>query len=440
MWCRSPGSRATLANCSFFSADNERLIGAVYYIKSVDHFAYILLARDKLQRYQAFSNFGVFPTARAAERAIVTRLSTLEGQAPPEVPMRSDTLEGVDLFAAISGAKLNPKFVALRDNRNSSAAHELMREMAPWVVDLDGNLVRDFQTTGFDGRIWELYLFAPFTALDFGFDRSAAVPDFRLVRDDAKVFVEAVTANPTGGVEFDIKQMPPDPPKDYWRYIEHDMPQKCGSPLLSKLRKRYWEREDQAGHPFVLAIADFHAPASMTWSRIALEFYLYGVGVDVREGPDGRKYPRKKLLGDHVVGAKRVPTNFFARADTRYVSAVLSSNAGTMSKFNRMGILGGFGDPEVSLVRMGGLEDLTPDALEPILFETNIEDPAYDKHWPDEIEIYHNPNAVVRLPQDLFPDVKHFFVDEEGDVVWRSSASTQRVLFSNTMSRAPKKE
>jgi hypothetical protein len=111
-----------------------------------------------------------------------------------------------------------------------------------------------------------------------------------------------------------------------------------------------------------------------------------------------------------------------------------------MSKFNRMGILGGFGDPEVSLVRMGGLEDLTPDALDPILFETNIEDPAYDKHWPDEIEIYHNPNAVVRLPQDLFPDVKHFFVDEEGDVVWRSSASTQRVLFSNTMSRAPKKE
>jgi hypothetical protein len=161
----------------------------------------------------------------------------------------------------------------------------------------------------------------------------------------------------------------------------------------------------------------------------------------IRSRHEGLGIPYESLISDRPQSGdvKNISPPAIARADTRYVSAVLSSNAGTMSKFNRMGILAGFGDPEVSLVRMGGLEDLTPDALEPILFETNIEDPAYDEHWSDEIEIYHNPNAV-RLPQELFPDVKHFFVDEEGDVVWRSSASTQRVLFSNTMSRAPKKE
>lgn len=191
----------------------------------------------------------------------------------------------MDLFAQLSGAKLNPRFVVLKDTRNSSAARDLLRELALWVVDLDGNFVRDFQTTGFDARIWELYLFAAFTALDFGFDRSAAIPDFRLLRGDAKVFVEAVTANPTGGIEFDTREMPPDPPEDYWHYLEHDMPQKFGSPLFSKLRKRYWEHEDLVGHPFVLAIADFHTPASMTWSRPALPFYLYGMGVEVRDDP-----------------------------------------------------------------------------------------------------------------------------------------------------------
>jgi hypothetical protein len=270
----------------------------------------VLLARDKIERYQAFDNIGPFPTMRAAELAIVARLTALELEPTPEVPMRSDARKGVDLFAAASGVKLNPKFIALRDTRNSSAARALLREIAPWVVDLDGNFVRDFQTTGFDARIWELYLLTAFTALEFGFDRTAAVPDFRLLRDDAKVFVEAVTANPTGGTEFDIKQMPPEPPEDFWKYLEHNMPQKFGSPLLSKLRRRYWEQEDVAGHPFVLAIADFHAPRSMTWSRPALPFYLYGMGVQVREDADGHKHPEKKQLKDHLVGNKKVPTNF----------------------------------------------------------------------------------------------------------------------------------
>ena len=426
------------ANCSFFSADNERLIGAVYYIREPDKFAYILLARDKFERYQGFDNRGVFSTARAAERAIVKRLSALEKEPTPEVPMRPDTRKGVDLFARLPRAKLNPKFVGLRDTRNSSAAREILREISHWAVDLDGNLVRDFQTTGFDARVWELYLLTAFRATDFGFDRSAATPDFRLLRDNARVFVEAVTANPTDGTEYNIKEKPPDPPEEFWRYLEHDMPQKFGSPLISKVRKRYWEQPDVSGHPFVLAIADFHAPASMTWSRPALPFYLYGIGVDVGEGPGGNKPPpRVKQLKEHVVGSKKVPANFFAQPDVQNVSAVLHSNAGTIAKFNRMGVLAGFGDPEVSLLRHGGFEDLTPGAVKPTFFEFNIEDPAYREGWADEIEIFHNPNAAVPLPKKLFPNVKHFFVDENGEVVWRSTADPPYVLFSNTMSRAP---
>ncbi len=439
MWCRNPGTRDELANLSFFSTDNERIIGAVYYIRSADRFAYVLLARDKLGRYQGFDSRDIFSTARAAETAIQAKLSSLGHQATPKVPMRPDTRKGVDLFAPIRGAKLNPKFVNLKEVRNSSAARELLHEISPWIVDLDGNLVRDFQTTGFDARIWEFYLFAAFTALGFAFDRTASVPDFRLVRAEERLFVEAVTANPTGNLEFDIKQMPPDPPEDYWHYIEHDMPQKFGSPLLSKLRKKYWEREDVGNNPFVLAIADFHAPASMTWSRTALPCYLYGIGFEWRQAADGRKYPQAKRLGDHIVRKKVVPTNFFAQEGARHVSAVLFSNAGTMSKFNRMGVLAGFGDPEVSLWRIGGLNDLTPGATMPIEFEMNIEDPNYSEGWADEMEIYHNPNALVRLPEGLFPNVTQFFLDENGDLSWHSGSDT-RILYSKTISRAPKRE
>lgn len=67
--------------------------------------------------------------------------------------MRPDTRPGVDLFMPIPNAALSRKFVNLCESRNASAARELLAEISRWVVDLDGNLVRDFQTTGFDGRV-----------------------------------------------------------------------------------------------------------------------------------------------------------------------------------------------------------------------------------------------------------------------------------------------
>jgi hypothetical protein len=434
MWCRSPASRSVLADKSFWSAAEEGVIGATYYIADAKRFGYVLLARDKHGRYQAFEEVRPFTSARAADIKIAARLAELEGGSLPEPPMRPDTRPGVDLFTLIEGADLNPKFLNLRDGRNSSAARELLQEIGRWVVDMDGNLVRDFQTTGFDARTWEIYLFAAFKELGFGLDRTAAVPDFRLVRDDTKLFVEAVTANPTGVVQVDIKEPPPPPPEDFQRYLEHDMPQKFGSPLASKLRKAYWEREDVRGCPFLLAIADFHAPASMFWSQSALPRYLYGVGADLRYTPEGQKYGVEKKLREHVVGKKVIPTNFFAQEATRHVSAVLFSNAGTMAKINPMGVLAGFGDPEVTLIRTGGLFDPDPEVFEPVPFEVNIEDPGYEEYWADEICIYHNPNALVPLQAELLPDVAHFHLEDGKNVWW--GGRLPRVLFSRTRSLA----
>lgn len=435
MWSRAPGGRDIIANKWFFVAADEALIGATYYLAEIDRFGFVLLARDEFGRYRAFDNQGPFTSARAADAAIIARLIALEAGKPFILKADPTDRPGVDLFAPIPKAKLNPKFANLRDGRNPSAARELLKEIARWVVDLDGNLVRDFQTTGFDARTWELYLFTVFTALDFGFDRSAAVPDFRLKKGDAKLFVEAVTANPTGSTEAAIAGPPPLPPDDFWSYIENEMPQKFGSPLLSKIRKAYWQREDVADHPFVIAIADFHAPASMIWSHTALPLYLYGIGVDIHHALDGRIFGTLKKLDRHVVGDKVVPTNFFAQESTRHVSAILFSNAGTMAKFNRMGVLAGFGDPEVSLIRKGGLNDPNPGAFDAVPFEINIESPDYTESWADEIEIYHNPNALVPLPETLLPTVTHFKL-EGGELVWRGPSP--RVLYSMTQSIAHK--
>jgi len=41
-----------------------------------------------------------------------------------------------------------------------------------WYEDVDGNFIEQFQTTGFDARIWELYLFAAFRELLYAIDRT----------------------------------------------------------------------------------------------------------------------------------------------------------------------------------------------------------------------------------------------------------------------------
>ena len=65
------------------------------------------------------------------------------------------------------------------------------------------------------------------------------------------------------------------------------MPIKWGSPLLSKLGKRYWEKEQVMDIPLVFAIHDFHALGSMIWSMAALGDCVFGIRGD-SEGKDQR--------------------------------------------------------------------------------------------------------------------------------------------------------
>lgn len=66
-----------------------------------------------------------------------------------------------------------------------------------WYEDVDGNFIEQFQTTAFDARLWELYLFATLVEMGYVFDRTKAAPDF-IARGLYGTFaLEAVTVNQT---------------------------------------------------------------------------------------------------------------------------------------------------------------------------------------------------------------------------------------------------
>ena len=108
----------------------------------------------------------------------------------------------------------------------------------------------------------------------------------------------------------------PKTPDEVKSFLADYMPIKFGSSLMSKLNKvdaqgkHYWEREDTAGKPFVLAIADFHKRAdqdslgSMTFTHSALWPYLYGHRVEW-EMIDGELVVRPIKNQSHRVSEKR---------------------------------------------------------------------------------------------------------------------------------------
>ncbi len=353
--------------------------------------------------------------------------------AQPEFPADDAPPKGVDLFATFGNIERHhDAYVMLREGFNQGAARALLEEVSRWVPDLDGNLVRDFQTSGYSARVWELYLWAALRALNFDMDYTHATPDFCVRKGGETVFVEATTVNSQDTFSSAIGAgAPPDAPEQLWPFLENQMPQKFGSPLFSKMKKRYWEKPHVAGHPLLLAIADFHAPASMRWSHAALPFYLYGLRIQTIVGADNQLIERFVPGPDHVVGDKIVPTNFFAQPDTEHISGVLFSNAGTIVKFSRMGVRAGFGDPWVSFVRKGASIDPAAGMASAVPFKIDVESPAYAEGWSDELILFHNPRARHPVDEALFPGITHVHL-EDGEYVVHGPSVT--ILQSTTTS------
>ena len=189
----------------------------------------------------------------------------------------------MDLFTPIVPEQdLNPYFKIIKDGPAHKATRKMMSELAHHLKDIDGNFVKEFQTKGFDARIWELFLFAFFKEEKFLCERSYNAPDFLINKYGKEVAVEAVIV----GQNNDSKPIELEKPDPFPRSSEeikilliNEVPIKFSSTLTSKLNRKtpYWELPHVKGRPFILAFADFHEPREMVWSYPAVAEYLYGI-------------------------------------------------------------------------------------------------------------------------------------------------------------------
>lgn len=311
--------------------------------------------------------------------------------------------------------KADTTFMALRSSPASAAARWMMDDIYESFVDADGNFLEQLQTTGFNARVFEFYLYAYFLRTRLLVPRAEAVPDFLVRSGELTVAVEATTVNPsTSGVLATLGRTIGDlNASELMAYRRHELAIHYGSPLASKLRRRYWELPDCLGRPLVFAIQAFHDEDSLGMAEGALASYLYGVESEWSRGADGSLTVEFNRIHSHQVGEKEIPSAFFDQPDAEHISAVLFSNSGTVAKFSRMGFQSGAGTESLFMRRRGYSLNLSPEASDPSFFNYSLDDPPLVEPWGQGLVVIHNPRCLHPIPPALFPDAAQMYLDDD---------------------------
>ncbi|MFC1453392.1 hypothetical protein ACFLSJ_08630 [Verrucomicrobiota bacterium] len=410
-YARHPYHFLVAEEAEWFSDPDEHVLGVLLRDRTDNDWNYVLVGRDERGLFRYIQGDGSIESRTDARNALLKALQEQSATGQYEFPQGDVRHKKNEIYrVAVPESRLNPHFLTLAREERYSPAKEIIQEIAYALANVDGNFIEDFQSQGFNARLWELYLLAYLHEDLFTVERPKPSPDFKATNPLVTVFVEAVTVNPSPG--FDIKR-PPQTPEELTELVNNYAPIKYGSPLYSKLGKEYWKQDHVAGQPLVFAIHDFHAGDSMCWSYPAVGQYLYGLRWKHIFDAHGNLVVVPEKVDVHRFGSKEIPSGFFSLPDSRHVSAVLYSNSATLPKFNRMGKLAGFGSPRVCMRRVGICYDHTPNAAAPKEFSVDITPDSYAETWGQGTEMYHNPNALHPIPPEAFPGIAHHFLEND---------------------------
>jgi hypothetical protein len=409
---RSSGASFFSKEIAWYSNEDETVLGIIC-LDTIDHdYAAITLGRDESDIFRAFDLETSIPTVEDAKTWLfgAVRWHTSRGK---KIFPQGEPGKGIDLFTPVVPIeKQHPYFVRLTSTPHLYSAKSVINAIMPYFADVDGNFVEQFQSTGFDSRVWELYLNSFFKEEELFIGREHNAPDFILEKYGVKVAVEAVIVGrkPENPVKFIPNFDGDKSPEDMAEFTANVMPVKWGSPLYSKMQKKYWELDHVNGNALVFAIADFHDDHSMVFSSTALIDYLYGYKHESYYDENKQLVIKPVKIETHIVGEKEIPSGFFFQPNAENISAVMSTSSGTISKFNRIGRQAGFKDPNVTMMRMGSCHNHDPNAAMPRMFKYIVDENSKET-WGEGMSMYHNPNARHPVPEELFPNIAHHHFD-----------------------------
>ena len=411
-YTRRPDLVALLQEAAWFATADERLIGVVTWDRIDRDYGWVLLGRDRRLRFRGIAVEASLASFAQARASLDTAMAAHAAEPDQSYHQADEAGAPVDFFAPIvPEARLNPTFRILLKDPRYAPARELIQAMMRFYEDADGNFIEQFQTGGFDPRVWELYLFATFTELGFAHEEGAAVPDLLLTGPSGRLAIEATTVNPPQ--QGDVPK--PANLTEARAYIENYLPIKLARALTRKLyhKTRYWTVPGVEGIPFLIALQDFHAPQAMSRIIMPVTEYVFGVRHSIVNGKR-----RIERLHQHVYGRSHEPSHFFGLPESENVSAVMLNPIGTIPKFNRIGFVAGFGDRRIKMTHCGIRRgEIDPDGPGPLPFSRDVHAPSYAEKWVEGTVILHNPSARIPLDPELIPGANHEFLQPDGSIL-----------------------
>lgn len=409
---RSPKLELIGKEVDWYSNTDESILGLVLFDLTDKDYNGIILGKDEIGRYRAFNIITSLETIDEVVSWLDTTITSYDKQGKKIFP-QGDPSKVYKLFDPITPSeKQHPYFKHLLNSDSFYPARMIINQIMPYFTDIDGNFIEQFQTTGFDSRVWELYLYSYFIESDFDFDRRHERPDFILEKYGEEIAVEAVIV---GRKESFVIEENTTIPKSSIPEIKDmdEMAIRFGSPLFTKLNKKYWELEHVTGRPLIIAIADFHEDFSMTWSANTLINYLFGYDYKYIKKDNGEIEVIPVKIIEHTHENKTIPSGYFDLPDAENISGILFTSTGTINKFNRMGIQIGHKKENIKVFRYATTFNHELNATTPNIEFYEVNEDCTET-WSEGLNLYHNPNALNPINPDLFPGVAHHFRLEDG--------------------------
>ena len=304
--------------------------------------------------------------------------------------------------AVVDEERQHPSFREIAVGVAHVGARALMQRTFEQWDSPDHQFVRDFQTEGFDARVFELYLAATLDSLGWTVGAESGRPDFHCRGSGLEFYIEAGTAHSSGN---------PGPPTSTDEYLEElrsstdnrdEVAVRFGSVLRSKAKMAYQDLPHVAGKPIVIAVQGFFGAGALFHNELPLVRYLYDLALTEIDR-SGTISLTDASLGVHIGDSKTIKSGWFGHADAAHISAVMWSNSGTVAKFNRMAAGLGLGAPGWEIHRFGTELDPRPGVTKPALFVERVE--PCGEPWEEGLVVMHNPRAKVPLPLSAFEGV-----------------------------------
>lgn len=356
-------------------------------------------------------------------------------------------VEGAARESIPSGVGKRPYLYKPGKKKSSNLFKQLStkrREMAAWMIGYlyyalpkpDANWVPDFQGENLHTRLWELHLLACFREQGRHVSQEHSSPDFHVSnRMGESAWIEAVTTNPSLRYDHATTYAEP-PPSQATEQCLGEAAKRYAGTINNKLNKRYHECPHVSGQPFALAIADFHAQGSMTWSRPALISYLYGFYATVHENEGIKTAARVNV--SHLLSDKAIRAGLFVNGENNDLSAIIFSNGCSIQKFGRVLASAARTGNGYRMTRFGKILDRTPGALEAFDFCLDVTSQEYRDLWPQgyepwsaELEVFHNPQANHPFPKGVLPEATHWTLERD-ELLCEAFYETQ-ILRSRTL-------